>query len=204
MVLAMVASAALIPSFVFAKEIPEGTVEISGSTNGGLNGTAWQYNYSSGRVNSYSVGEIGFSTTINYFLTSQVAIGVVGSYDKFSRIYHSNAIPSDITHDESYYGIGPSLTLQTSLAQSLNAFVSANVGLSHGEYTETNAPTYSSDGSFAEIALGLANFIGESAAINTAIFYHMANRHAKFSNGSTYDYNYGQFGLGLGVSVYIK
>lgn len=145
-ILALTAGMLLVASLAFAKEIDEGTIELSGASNG-----FFASNWGSGNT----VTALNLDVEGLYYLMPNLGVGGLFGY---------TLLGGDA--DESTFQVGPEVIYNFNLDEAVNAYVGVNVGYLWLD----NGPT-SDNGLFAGAGAGIKYFFTDAASLNCGLAY---------------------------------
>ncbi|MBE0568431.1 MAG: porin family protein [Deltaproteobacteria bacterium] len=172
--------ALFVPATLWAMDINQGTIELSGKTAFDFSDTTTEV------TGSPDIDETSYSFQIDglYYLQNNLGLGLIFEYEEteFDSI------------DSSTFIIGPQVTYNFPLGEKVSLFVNGAVG-----YATAEVEDFDADGWAFQLGGGLKYFLTNSASINGAVTYQNLSLEADSGGG---DIDTSGIHVGIGLSIY--
>ncbi len=175
---------------ILAKEIQQGTVEVSGGFD--LSFSAVDVDVEGDIVREIDTQMI--DTSISYYFTPNIGLGVLWRYENSETT--SRTFSTEVTTNI----IGPHLTFNLSLNDKTSLKLKGAVLITSTEFSSSFSTTEEADGFGWAIQGGLSYFVMESVSFNGGIAYSSLSTEIDSTNT---DFDVTDLSVGVGVSVYI-
>jgi len=175
--------ALFVPASLWAMDINQGKFELSGST-------AFKFSDMTTEVTGspdIDTTSYSFDFDGNYYFMKNFGLGLIFQYQK------DEVEVSGVSSDSSTLLIGPQLTYNFPLSETVSLFINGAVGYATAEFDNDDA-----DGWGWQVGAGLKYFFTNSVSINGSLKYQSLSLEDDFNN----DIDSSGFGVGIGLSMY--
>jgi len=179
----------LIPSILIAKEVPVGTIEISGD----LDISVTSFETKTEGTDNTDTDTQAVSASFLYYPLNNIGIGLAWEYES------SESVTNGSKYEQTVNLIGPGVSFHFSVNDNLNIKLIGAIAKSAAEFS-SNGSTTEADGFAWVISGGIAYFVTESVSLDASVRYLSISQ--EIDSDST-DIDSSGLATGLGLSVYL-
>ncbi len=205
--LTVLLAVAVLPLLTSARELTPGTIELSGSSLLGLStGSSKETIEMTGMPNMIATTDktfFDFEASGLYYLTPVIGVGLDLGYSSEK----SKLAPETITDSQSFIGVRAGIDV--GLAEKVSFYGDASVGRAalSQELEDTSDPTANYTHDYSGIGLrlgaGIKYFVVPPVSLNAGLVYRLSSISADIAPGVKQTLRDSDFGLAVGISVYL-